>query len=147
MIEDQIEQDLKAAMLSRDVTKISTLRGVKSAFLYAKVSLGKRDTVLSDQDAIQILQKEAKKRQESADLYTKVGEKDRAQKEMYEKSLIEVYLPSKISEDDLKDLIQSIIKDHPEFNMGQIISEVKSKTAGRAEGGDIARLVKVELGR
>ena len=146
MIEAQIEQDLKVAMLARDTSKVSTLRGLKSTFLYAKVAAGTRDRELADDEAIRLLQKEAKKRDESADLYAKGGENGRAEQELSEKKIIEQYLPAKLSEDKLVEVIDSVISTNPDFNMGQIIGEVKNKTAGTADGADIARIVKEKLG-
>src|SRR5665213_136087 len=145
MIEAQIEQDIKTAMLARDTEKTSTLRGIKSVFLYAKVAAGTRDKELPDDEAIKLLQKEAKKRGESAQLYKQGGNSERADKEMAEKAIIDAYLPSKISEEELGSIVDEIIAANKDANMGQIISEVKNKTAGSADGGDIARLVKGKL--
>jgi hypothetical protein len=145
MIEAQIERDLKVAMLARDTSKVSALRGLKSTFLYAKVAAGTRDRELADDEAIRLLQKEAKKRDESADLYAKGGENSRAEQELSEKKIIEQYLPTKLSEDKLVEVIDSVISTNPDFNMGQIIGEVKNKTAGTADGADIARIVKEKL--
>jgi hypothetical protein len=145
MIESQIEQDLKSAMLARDSEKVSTLRGIKSVFLYAKVANGTKDKELSDEEAISLLQKEAKKRQESVDLYIQGGEQGRADKELSEKRLIEQYLPAKLSEEELNKVVEEFMSANPDANLGQIISAVKTKTAGSAEGGDIARVVKGKL--
>lgn len=145
MIEAQIEQDLKSAMLARDTEKVDTLRGVKSTFLYAKVAAGTRDQELSDEEAIKLLQKEAKKREESAELYAKGGEQERADKELSEKKIIDGYLPAKLSEEELQKIVDEVMNKNPDGNMGQIIGEVKAKTAGSADGGDIARLVKAKL--
>ncbi len=145
MIEAQIEQDLKSAMLARDTDKVSTLRGIKSVFLYAKVASGTKDQPLSDEDAISLLQKEAKKRQESADLYAGGGETERSNQELKEKKYIEEYLPEKLSNEELESIIQEVMTASPEGNMGQIIGEVKSRTAGKADGSDIARIVKGKL--
>ena len=146
MIESQIEQDLKTAMLARDTQKTSTLRGLKSAFLYEKVAAGTRGDELTDEDATKILQREAKKRQESADLYKQGGNNSRADQELAEKAIIEEYLPSKLSEDELTKIVEQAIEasDQP-ANMGQIIGAVKLKTAGAADGSDIARIVKSRL--
>ncbi len=146
MIEAQIEQDLKVAMLARETSKVSTLRGLKSTFLYAKVAAGTRDRELSDDEAIRLLQKEAKKREESAELYARGGEKGRAEQELSEKKIIDQYLPAKLSKDKLVEAVNSVISANPDFNMGQIIAEVKNKTAGTADGADIARIVKEKLG-
>lgn len=145
MIESRIEQDLKSAMLARDSDKVRTLRGIKSVFLYAKVDAGTRDKELSDDEAIRLLQKEAKKREESAALYSQGGENDRANQEIQEKQIIEAYLPAKISEEELTSIIEKAIRDNKEANMGQIIGQVKSQTVGSADGADIARIVKAKL--
>ena len=133
-------------MLARDTTKVSTFRGLKSTFLYAKVAAGTRDKELTDDKAIRLLQKEAKKREESADLYAKGGENGRAEQELSEKKIIEQYLPAKLSEEKLVEAVDSVISANPGFNMGQTIAEVKNKTAGTADGADIARIVKEKLG-
>jgi len=146
MIEQQVEQDVKSAMLARDSHRTETLRGLKSVFLYAKVSSGKRDEALSDDEAIALLSKEAKKRQESADLYIKGGDQARADKEIIEKEIIESYLPPKLSDDELEAIVDDVVSKAPEpKNMGQIIGEVKKQTAGSADGGEIARLVKEKI--
>jgi uncharacterized protein YqeY len=146
MIEQQIEQDIKSAMLARDSLKVDTLRGLKSVFLYSKVASGTRDQPLSDQDTMALLGKEAKKRQESADLYAKGGEQARADKELSEKAIIESYLPAKLSESDLVSIVDEVIgAAGPDSNMGQLIGLIKSKTSGSADGSDIARLVKERL--
>ncbi|MEI9913670.1 MAG: GatB/YqeY domain-containing protein [Candidatus Saccharibacteria bacterium] len=129
MIEAQIEQDLKSAMLARDTEKVSTLRGIKSTFLYSKVAAGTRDSQLSDDEAIKLMQKEAKKRQESADLYIQGGEQARADKELSEKKIIDAYLPSKLSESELEKIIGEVMSSNSDANLGQIIGEVKAKTA------------------
>lgn len=147
MIEAQIEQDLKSAMLARDTEKVSTLRGLKSTFLYAKVAAGTRDSELSDEEAIRLLQKEAKKRDESVELYLKGGEKQRAEQELKEKEIIDSYLPTKLNEQELEKIVTEVMSASSEANMGQIIAEVKNKTTGRADGADIARIVKVKLGQ
>lgn len=145
MIEQQIEQDLKTAMLARDQEKTQTLRGIKSEILYYKVANSKRDSQLDDKEVIMILSKESKKRQESSDLYVQGGNKEKSDKELQEKQLIDHYLPTKISNAELEEIINRVIAGNPDSNMGQIIGLVRNETLGSAEGGDIARLVKEKL--
>ncbi|HEY1645502.1 MAG TPA: GatB/YqeY domain-containing protein [Candidatus Saccharimonadales bacterium] len=147
MIETQIDQDLKSAMLARDAEKVSTLRGIKSVFLYAKVANGTRDSELADEEAIKLLQKEAKKREESAGLYAGGGEQARADQELKEKAIIDAYLPAKLSEEDLSKIVDEVISGKTDANLGMVIGEVKSRAAGSADGADIARLVKAKLGQ
>ena len=111
MLEERLQQDLKAALLGGDKAKVTTLRGLKSTLLYAKVAAGKRDENLSDEEVIVLLSKEAKKRQESADLYIKGGSQERADSELAEKALIETYLPAQLSEAEVSKIVQSVIAE------------------------------------
>ena len=148
MLEQQIEQDLKAALLSGDRMKAETLRGIKSALLYAKVEKGKRETGLSKDEEIAVLSKESKKRTESAELYLKGGSQEKADAELKEKELIDKYLPEQLSETALNEIVESAIKELGATDlsaMGKVIALVKEKTAGAADGGLIAKAVKDKL--
>ena len=146
MIEKQLEQDIKTAMLARDSETTEVLRGLKSALLYYKVANSKRDQELDNQEIISVFSKESKKRQESADLYVQGGNQDRADKELSEKKIIDKYLPAKMSLDELSKVVDQIVSENQGSNMGQIIGMVRAKTQGAAEGGDIAKLVKEKIG-
>jgi uncharacterized protein YqeY len=146
MIEKQLEQDIKTAMLARDSETTEVLRGLKSALLYYKVANSKRDQELDNQEIISVLSKESKKRQESADLYVQGGNQDRADKELSEKKIIDKYLPAKMSLDELSKVVDQIVSENQDSNMGQIIGMVRAKTQGAADGGDIAKLVKEKIG-
>lgn len=148
MLEKRIEQDLKVALLSGDRLKVDTLRGIKSALLYAKVEQGKRESGLSPSEEISVLSKESKKRQESADLYAQGGSAERAKAELAEKSIIDKYLPKQLSEEEIATLIDESIAKlgmADASGMGQVIADVKARSAGAADGGRIAKLVKDKL--
>lgn len=148
MLEQRIEQDLKAALLSGDKTTVTTLRGLKSVLLYAKVAEGKREEGLTDEAVIALLSKEAKKRQESADLYVQGGSQERADAELTEKALIETYLPAQMDEAELGKIIDSVISETGTSSiagMGPVMAAVRAKTGGAADGATIARLVKERL--
>lgn len=147
-LKEQLEQDLKAALLGGDKTKATILRGLKSAILYVEVEKGVRDTGLSDDEIMTVLAKESKKRQESADLYAKGGDQTRQQAELDEKALIDAYLPKQLDEAELKQLIDDVIAKLGEASpahMGQIIGAVKQQAGASADGAVIARLVKERL--
>jgi uncharacterized protein len=148
MLEQRLEQDIKAAMLAGDSTKVTTLRGLKSALLNAKVADGTRADAMSDEQLIAIFSKEAKKRQESAEMYVQGGSQDRADAELAEKALIEGYLPTQLSEAEIKTAVNEAVTElgvSDMSGMGQVIAAVKTKTAGAADGSVIARLVKERL--
>jgi uncharacterized protein YqeY len=147
-MQQQIEQDIKTAMLSGDKQTAETLRGLKSALLNEAISSGTRDSGLNDEQVQKILAREAKKRQEAADLYQQGGSEERAQKELAEKTIIEKYLPEQMDEAEVAKIVdeEAAKVDSPSMqNMGQIIGAVRGRTAGQADGGLIARLVKEKL--
>lgn len=149
MLEQQLEQDIKTALLAGDKQRALTLRGLKSVLLNAKVAAGKRDSGLSDEEVLPIFAKEAKKRQESADLYIQGGSQDRADKELTEKALIETYLPAQMSEQEVAQLVEAAIAQtgaSGQQDMGKVIGTVRAQAGASADGGLIARITKEKLG-
>lgn len=148
MLKQRIDQDIKQALLAGDKKRATTLRGLKSAILYAEVAGGNRASGLSDAETIDVLTREAKKRQESADLFGKGNEADRAQEELDEKSVIEEYLPKQLSDEQLGDVVDDILKELKVSSMqamGPAIAEAKKRTAGQADGARIARMVQERI--
>lgn len=148
MIKQRLQDDVKTAMLAGDSARLECLRGLKSAILYAEVAAGKREEGLTDDEIVALLVKEAKKRQESADLYVQGGSQERADKELAEKAIIEAYLPEQMSEEELVQVIDEVISQvKPEGvqQMGQVIGQVKSRVGNNADASVIARLVKEKL--
>jgi len=148
MLEQKIEQDIKAALLSGDDRRVSTLRGLKTVFLNAKIAGGKRDSGLDDDEVLALLSKQAKQRQESADMYSQAGDQARTDAELAEKAIIEEYLPAQMSEDEIAKLIDEAIQatdaEGPQA-MGQVIGRVKQQAGAAADGALIARLTKEKL--
>lgn len=147
-IKETLNNDLKVAMLAGDKTLVTTLRGLKSAILYAEVAAGKKETGLADDDIISLFAKEAKKRQESADLYTQGGNAEKAAAEQAEKAVIEKYLPAQLSDDELKALTSQVIESAggvTKETMGQVIGKVKAAAGAGADGARIASIVREQL--
>ncbi len=147
-VKQRIDTDLKTAMLAGDKTLVTTLRGLKAAILNVEVAENARDTGLSEDKIITVLQKEAKKRQESADLFAQGGNDEKAQAELAEKTVIEKYLPAQMSDEELSGLIDEVIAESGASGMqamGQVIGAVKAKAGTAADGAVIARLVKERL--
>ena len=145
---EQLERDLKTALLAGDKPKAETLRGVKSALLNEMISQGARDSGLSDEQVQKILARESKKRQEAADLYKRGGSQERADAELAEKAIIDAYLPEQMSEEEIAKIVDEEIAKAGQVSlqdMGRIIGAVRDRTAGQADGSLIARLVKEKL--
>lgn len=149
MLEEKIEQDLKQALLAGDGRKVTTLRGLKSVLLNYKISSGQRQTGLKDDEVLVLLSKEAKKRQESADLYVQGGDQSRAAAELAEKAIIEAYLPAALSEAEVAALVDEAIAQTGAAGaagMGQVIAAVRAKAGAAAAGALIAKIAKEKLG-
>lgn len=145
-LKEQLQQDLKAAMIARDSLKTDVLKGLKSAILYAEVAAGKREDGLDDEGVLAVFKKEAKKRQESADLYVKGGRQELADKELAEKAIIDTFLPAQLDEAAVNALIDQAMAEMgistPEKqDMGKLIGAVKAKAGAEVDGAMLARLV------
>ena len=147
-MQQQVEKDLKTAMLAGDKPKAETLRGLKNALQYEAVALQLKLEDLNDEQIQKVFAREAKKRQEAADLYQKGGRADRAQAELAEKAVIDAYLPEQMDEEQIKQAVQTEITKlgSPTMaDMGKIIGAVKSQLGTSADGATIARIVKEKL--
>lgn len=147
-IKEIIEKDLKTAMLAGDKLKVSTLRIVKSALLYTEVDQGKRDAGLAEEAVIAVLQKESKKRQESADLYRQGGNQERADAEEAEKIIIDSYLPKQLSNEEVVAIVEKAIGDTGASSvkdMGVVMTNIRLVIAGRADGSVVASIVRKAL--
>jgi uncharacterized protein YqeY len=146
-LKDQLNQDIKSSLLAGNKAKAEVLKSLKSAILYEEVAQKVREAGLSDQAVQAVLAREAKKRGESADMYKKVGEDERAATEQKEKEIIEEYLPKQLSDEELNVIVEEVISNLGESaQMGQVMGAVKSKVGVSADGGRIAAIVKSKLG-
>lgn len=147
-LKERINADLKEALLGGDRFKGETLRGLKAALLNEEVAQGKRDEGLEDTAIEQIVAREVKKRNESADLYEQNGRAEAAADERREAEILSAYLPAQLSEDELRAIIEAAIKQlgaNGPGDMGKVIGVVKSKVGNTASGASIAELVKQTL--
>jgi uncharacterized protein len=147
-ITQQIERDLKTALLAGDKTKAETLRGLKSAILNETIAQNARDSGLSNEQIQKILASESKKRQEAADLYKQGGSQQRADAELAEKALIDAYLPAQMDEAQVAELVDNEIAKAGQptmADMGRLIGIVRAQAGPQADGALIAKLVKEKL--
>jgi uncharacterized protein len=141
---DKINDDIKAAMLAKEKEKLEAIRGVKAAFLIAKTEKGASDE-LSDDAAIKVMQKLVKQRKESAEIYNTQNRKDLADKELFEASVIEKYLPKQMGADELKNILRAIIEKvgaKTPADMGKVMGVATKELAGKADGKAISEIVK-----
>lgn len=147
-IKEHIEADLKTAMLGGDKVLTMTLRGLKGAILNVEIAENKRGGGLTDEEVTSILGKEAKKRQESVDMYTAGNSPEKAAAELLEKQVIEKYLPKQLNDEALINLVEAAITETGAAtmqDMGKVIGLVKQRAGATADGGRIAAAVKERL--
>lgn len=141
---DQISEDLKKAMLARQQDKLEALRGIKAALLLAKTEKGSDGTLTAELE-VKILQRMVKQRKESAEIYQQQNRKDLYDKEIFEVTVIEQYLPKKLSHEELTESIKNTIAKLGAVgpsDMGKIMGLVTKELAGKADGKIISDIVK-----
>ena len=143
-LELKITTALKEAMKNKNKMALTALRAVKSAILLHKTQKSS-DGGLSDEDEMKILQKLVKQRKDSADIYTVQGRNDLADPELKEAELIQQFLPKALSEDEVKEVIKSIIDETGAGgmkDMGKVMGLSTKKLMGKAEGKMISTIVR-----
>ena len=142
---ERLNDDLKNAMKAQNADLLSTLRMIKSALLYQKISLGHE---LSDIEVLAILEKQAKQRRDSIEQYKAGGRVDLAAIEEAELVMIEAYLPKKLTTEALGKLVDEAIAETAATtisDMGKVMKLVTEKAAGAADGKQISDIVRGKL--
>lgn len=142
---DQLEKDLAGSMKLRDEVRITTLRLLKSSMKNYQIELGHDLTM---QEALAVIQKEAKKHQDSIKQYEQAKRNDLADEEKQELKVIEQYLPEQMSDAELEKVVSETITElnaSGPADMGKVIGAVRQKTEGRADGAKVAELAKSKL--
>jgi hypothetical protein len=143
-LKQQIDNDLKQAMLARDKETLEALRGIKSLILLAETEKGSASEISADVEN-KLLMKAAKQRKEAADIFQKEKREDLAKQELYQLEVISRYLPKQLSADEIKSELQKIIsqtgaKDIKD--LGKVMGQATKQLAGKADGKVIADMVK-----
>ncbi len=147
-LKDQVNIDLKAALLGGDRFRGEVLRGLKATILDEEVKQNKRDEGLDDTVIEQLIAREVKKRHESATIYEGADRPELADNERAEAAILVTYLPAQISEEDISAVVTRIIGGlgvSGPAALGQVIGAVKKELGNAADGATIARLVKTAL--
>ncbi|MBK6820463.1 MAG: GatB/YqeY domain-containing protein [Bacteroidetes bacterium] len=146
-LEITINTEIKTAMLAKNEAALRGLRAIKSAILLAKTADGKQGDLTED-DEIKILQKLAKQRRDSLEVFVTQHREDLALKEREELELIEKYLPKQMDENELREVLQAIINQvgaSSAADMGKVMGVASKQLAGKADGKAISAMVKTLL--
>jgi uncharacterized protein len=138
---EQIRADLTSAMKAQEKERLSTLRMLQSALKNEQINVGHE---LSDEEAMTVIRKAVKQRQDSIEQYTNAGRTELADKERSEMELLRTYLPPELSDEELEGGIRAIIASTgaaSKKDMGKVMKEATARYKGRADGKKIQELV------
>jgi uncharacterized protein len=144
-IEERINADIKTAMLAKDSKKLEALRAVKSVILLLKTS----PEGLTEDSVNKALQKEVKKRKESAEIYAGQKRQDLEEAEMFQASVIGEYLPKQMSESEIRSEISRIISETGASgpgDLGKVMGAASKALAGKADNKVMSGIVRELLG-
>ncbi len=143
---ENIVQDLKNAMRSKDAPRLQVLRSLKAKILEKEISERKgSDVVLKDEQIHEVLMKAAKQRKDSIAQFKEAGRDDLAETEEYELQIIESYLPEMLSEEKIRQLAKEVIEDtnaSSMSDMGKVMGSLMPKVKGKADGALVNRVVR-----
>ena len=142
---NQLQEELKIAMKAGEKAKMMGLRNIIGKIKAAQIDKGES---LTDEESLKILKTAAKQLKESIDQYQKGGRDDLAEKEAFELTLLEKYLPEQLSEEHIRQTVKNIVKNTRAgsmLNMGKIMGATMQELAGSADGKIVQKIVQEEL--
>jgi uncharacterized protein YqeY len=141
----RIEDELKSAMRERDTARRDALRLILTSLRSAEKELQRP---LSDQEELQVLQRERKRRIEAAEAFREGGSEERAGAEEQELAILQEFMPEPLAEEELEAIIDDAIAENGATSMrdlGRVMADVMPQVAGRADGGVVSQLVREKL--
>ena len=142
---EEIEEDVKEATLARDSQRRDALRLILSSLRSAEKDLQRP---LSEDEELQVLQRERKRRIEAAEAFREAGREEQAQKEEGELEILEEFMPAPLSEEELERIVDDAIAENKATSMrdmGRVMADVMPQIAGRADGSAVGQLVREKL--
>ena len=145
-LKERIQQDMKTAMRQKDTERLGTIRLILAAIKQREVD---ERIELNDSQVIEALGKMVKQRRDALDQYEKAGRQDLADKESFELSVIDTYLPPALADDELQAMIDAAVSEsgaESVRDMGKVMALLKPRIQGRADLGQVSAQVKARLG-
>ena len=142
---ERLEGEVKEAMLARDATRRDALRLILNSLRSAEKDLQRP---LSDDEELQVLQRERKRRNEAAEAFRAGGREEQASQEETELAILEEFMPEPLSEDELERIVDDAIAETGATSlrdMGRVMADVMPQVAGRADGSAVGQLVREKL--
>ena len=147
-LQERVDSDLKEAMRAKDAAKLGVLRMLKSAFKYAAIAKSGAEAELSDAEAVQVIRKQVKQRQDSIESFEKGGRAELAEKEREELGILNAYLPQAMSADEVAKVVRETIAEvgaTSRAQIGAVMKALQAKLGGRADGKTLSAEVTRQL--
>lgn len=141
-IQKTIQDQLKDAMRAKDSVKLETLRYVLSELKYSQIEK-QRD--LTDEESIEVLSREVKKRRDAIDLFHKSGREELVEEEKAKLTFITSLLPAQMEASDIETIVDEVITSVGKENMGQVMKEVMTRVKGKADGRMVSEIVQAKM--
>ena len=148
MLKQKIQEELKQAVLAKEVLKTSVLRLLLSAINYSEIQKGSAGYEATDEDVLTVIAKEAKQRRDSIEEFKKAGRQELVDKETKELEILKTYLPEQMGEEEIKNLVKQAISQtgaKTVQEMGKVMGALMPKVKGKADGSLVSRIVKESL--
>lgn len=141
-IQKTIQDQLKDAMRARDSVKLETLRYILSELKYAQIA---KQAELSDDECIEVLGREVKKRKDAIDLFHKSGREELVDEEKAKLVFITSLLPAQLESSAIETVVDEVITKLGKENMGMVMKEVMARVKGRADGRMVSEIVQAKM--
>ena len=150
MLKQQLKDELKQAMLAKDTVKTSVLRMLISAIGYEEIKKGGAGYEATDEDVMNVINKEAKQHKDSIEQFKNAGRMDLVEKEETELNMLQTYLPEEMGEDEIRKLVIDAITRSgatSAADMGKVMGILMPQVKGKADGGLVSKIVREELNK
>ena len=147
-LQERVDSDLKEAMRAKHAARLNVLRMLKSALKNSAIEKGGASATLEDSEAIAVIRKQVKQRQDSIESFEKGGRPELAAKEKEELAILQQYLPQQMNADELQKIVRDTIAElnaSTKAQMGAVMKAVQAKIAGRADGKTVSQEVQRQL--
>lgn len=141
-LSEQIDEKMKTAMKEKDEIMLPLMRMLKSAIKNMEIEKGHE---LDDAETLNVLERQAKQRKDSIEQYTAGGRADLASHEKAELDIIMEFLPEKMGEDEVREIVKKKVTELSGEDFGRVMGAVMKELAGKADGGMVQRIVKEEI--
>ena len=145
-LKEQILNDIKEAMKSKEADRLSAIRMLQAAVKNREIEL--RPATITDTDILAVVKKAAKQRKEAIEQYTAANRQDLADKEQFELSVLEAYLPTQLTQAQVEKIVSEVVAQMGAKtikDMGGVMKEVQARTLGQADGKMVSEIVKSKL--